>query len=49
MQTYYKSQRLEAIDNFVKNHSLENVGHKVVLKKVETWKWVKVVRSCQMI
>jgi hypothetical protein len=32
MQPYYKSQRPEAIDNFVKNHNLENVGHKEVLK-----------------
>ena len=36
MQTYYKSQRPKAIDNFVKNHNLENVGHMEVLKKVGT-------------
>jgi hypothetical protein len=28
---------------------LENVGHKEVLKKVDTWNWVKVVRSFKMI
>lgn len=33
MQPYYKSQRPEPIDNFVKSHNLEKVGHREVLKK----------------